>query len=54
MARPLKEQNQPRKTVAYSLKIINHKMIEAMAKATGNKSEALDKILDNVRKMRGE
>lgn len=51
MVRPLKESNQPRKTIAYSLKIINHEMIESLAKPSGNKSGALDKILDNVRKM---
>lgn len=55
MARPLKEKNQPRKSGTYSLKVINHEIVKTIAKERKiSKSESLDWVLDNFRKLRGE
>jgi hypothetical protein len=55
MARPLKSQNQPRKSDTYSLKVINHETVKSIAKERNlSKSEALDALLDNIRTLRGE
>lgn len=54
MARPLKSENQPRKSDTYSLKVINHETIKLIAKERKlSKSEALDALLDNIRVLRG-
>jgi hypothetical protein len=55
MVRPLKTQGQPRKSNTFSFKVINHEMLEDIAKERGsNKSEVIDSLLDNVRGLRGE